>query len=128
MESAQSSKEIPQPLHLELFDASETGPLDITWLGIGNGRNFRPGGGGIRNRGVLSIHRSSLYLNNGGKGDGGAIHSSESLIMSETEIKNNFGTTGGGILTTGTALIEDSFILQNGREISGSGIWIRDGR
>lgn len=88
--------------------------VELDRLRIENGRvSDADGGGGILNRGVLSLRRSIISGN----------HSSGSTIVppAPQPIVNNLGK-GGGISNFGTLLVDDSKIVNNTAGQRGGGV------
>lgn len=96
------------------------GTLTINALTVRGGR-ARTSGGGILNRGRLTIDRSIIDRNSLSLGLGGGIFNTGSLTISDTFLMNNDAIEGGAITNRGTASISRSSIIEN-RGQGGGGI------
>jgi CSLREA domain-containing protein len=79
-------------------------------------------GGGIHNRGTLTLRRSRIEGNEATPASfGGGIHTAEgaTTTLVQTTVKNNDASFGGGINTPGTTVIESSTISANDAGIGG---------
>jgi hypothetical protein len=118
----------PNASLFRIFHVAVEGNLSLDWLGVRGGRAdvgspvAAAHGGGIFNRGNLSINRSAIFDNwSGTFRDGGGIYSVGTLTITHTDIDENVAPqgAGGGIRASGSLLIEDSFVHGNRADISG---------
>ena len=82
-------------------------------------------GGGIHNTGTLTVTDSTISENTAQDGDGGGIHNNATLTVTGSTIsENNAFSLGGGILSdTGTVTVASSTISGNSATTSGGGIY-----
>ena len=93
--------------------------VEIRDVTLRNGRVQGAGtsGGGVRNRGALTLARSVVTANTSTEGSGGGISSSESdsaLTLSQSTVSDNTaGGRGGGLAIDGTATLTNVTISGN---------------
>ncbi|GER87746.1 hypothetical protein KDW_19080 [Dictyobacter vulcani] len=95
------------------------GTLTISTSSIGN--NTATNGGGIYNYGTLTISTSSIGNNTATYG--GGIYNDGTLTINNSSIGNNTATDGGGIYNYGTLTISTSTIGNNTATYDGGGIY-----
>ena len=79
-------------------------------------------GGGILNRGTLTLTNSTLS-NNQAWERGGGIFNSGNLTITNSTISNNIAFAGGGIENSGTVTITNSTLSGNSADAAGGGIF-----
>jgi uncharacterized repeat protein (TIGR01451 family)/CSLREA domain-containing protein len=98
----------------------------ISNLTIQDGNVSGEAGGGIRNRGTLSLMATALSSNVSGI-DGGAVHNSRMLTLTNSTVSGNTASNnGGGIFSTGigsTLRVETSTVNGNSAGSDGGGIF-----
>jgi hypothetical protein len=82
-------------------------------------------GGGIFNRGTVSLQHSSVIGNSGGYG-GGIFNFHGTLTVFDSTIAENTSVYGGGIASSGPVEIVNSAILENSSSQYGGGILNQD--
>jgi predicted outer membrane repeat protein len=98
--------------------------LTITGGNPGAGQS----GGGILNRGTLTLASVTLSGNESSGNGGGAVHSEGTLTLTNTIVNGNTSlAAGGGIAATGTLEVSGSTISNNTSANSGAGITFADG-
>lgn len=83
--------------------------------------NSAPGGGGIRNDGMLTLLDSTIADNDGGAGGGGLLNNGALSALGST-IMGNSASLGGGIDNTGALTIENSTVAGNDGPDGGGGL------
>jgi len=78
-------------------------------------------GGGIFNRGTLTVSNSTV-ASNLAREQGGGIWNDGTLTVSHSTIASNGASTGGGIYNSGTLTVSNSTVASN-RAASGGGIY-----
>jgi Ca2+-binding RTX toxin-like protein len=105
----------------EVFYISSGKTVRMSGLTITKGSNYY--GGGINNRGNLTLIKSVVSGNSSGYG--GGIDNENVLRLVESSVNNNFAdNSGGGISNEGTLIVERSTISGN-RAAYGGGIYTR---
>lgn len=91
-------------------------------LGLANGAGDAGRGGGILNRGNLTLTDMKVL---GGRAtvQGGGIYSSGSLSVSRSVIKNGGAPEGGGIYVAGGTMSLFETKVEDNESLSGAGIW-----
>jgi hypothetical protein len=94
-----------------------------------NRRGLEEGGGGLRNRGTVSIVSSLLTHNAASRG--GGLYNSGTLTLTQSLLSANIATgesgtfgDGGGLLNDGTLAITNSTLRDNMASGSGGGLYI----
>ncbi len=122
-----------------VFDVFPGATVDISGLIIQHGQS--DDGGGIRNRGILRIHSSTIQNNVAtapsvpsptASGSGGGILSEDdgTLTLDNSQVVNNTALAGGGIAvfanSTTSTLFEmvDTNVTGNTATQSGGGLWL----
>ena len=107
-----------------ILQVATTGTLTLKRLTLRGGRTL-PNGGGIFNRGTLTLIASRVTENNADSDGGGiwtGLDGSRLTLINSTVSGNNAGFGGGGIMVAGgTATLIDSTLSQN-RADSGAGL------
>ena len=113
--------------HFRIFSIAEQSDVTIAGLTIANGSApAGPGGGGIYNRGSLTV-RNSIVTGNSAMApsdrEGGGILNSGSLAVANSTVSENIsGLVGGGIASTFQLDMVDSTIHGNHALIFGGGL------
>jgi hypothetical protein len=112
----------PDSPFFRIVHVATTGDLTLHGLTIRFGVvDFATNGGGILNRGTLTVSRS-VVSDNFALGDGGGISNNGTLTVSQSVISDNgVATNAGGILNRGTLTLSQSEMRQNQAFFSGGG-------
>lgn len=107
-------------LNERIFDISAGTTVNISGVTIRNGRAINVPGGGIYNKGVLTLRGVDLRDNSAVRtslqvsGDGGGIRNNGTLAIYESSITNNSGyDDGGGILNNGRMTLVNVTVANN---------------
>ena len=85
----------------------------ISGLTIRNGRSNGAFGGGIENRGTLTVSSSTFSDNSAVNGHGGGIFNGGTLTVSSSTFSGNSADFGGGIENRGTLTVSSSTFSDN---------------
>jgi hypothetical protein len=85
--------------------------VKISGLTIRHGRRTNTVGGGINNRGTLTISNNTISENSAF--NGGGIYNSGTLTITNSTINNNSAAFGSGIVNTGTLTLTNSTVSDN---------------
>ncbi len=113
---------------VQVFNVQNGITVSISGVTVQNGFDTGAGGGGIANRGILSLSSCAISSNlEESIGQGGGIYNSGTLHISQCTISNNQAGRGGapgfggGLFNTGTATILNSTFLGNTANGGGPG-------
>jgi hypothetical protein len=119
----------PDTPAMRLLHVGSTGNLTLNRLQVTGGKapayyNYHRGGG-IYNRGTVSLNNSTITDNRAGN-DGGGIHNLGNLTVNNSLVSGNrAGANGGGIASLGKLTLTDSHISAN-HAVDGSALWNKD--
>ena len=103
-----------------VFDVEAGASLSLFNLTIQNGRALDDGGG-IRNRGTLTVTNSTLSENSAAF-FGGAIHNEAVATINNSTISGNSATSAGGIHSTNTLTLVNTTITANTASVDWDGL------
>ncbi|MEH2164675.1 MAG: hypothetical protein V7K38_27380 [Nostoc sp.] len=103
-----------------VFDITSGATATINGLTITNSYNAVEGGGGISNKGVLTLNNSIITGNTAYQG-GGISNRGSMTLNHSTIFQNTASNNGGGIFNSGTMTLNHSTISDNTVKVSGSG-------
>jgi CSLREA domain-containing protein len=83
----------------------------ISDLTVQHGTEISGDGGGIRNKGTLSL--TNVWVSGNTSGKGGGIQNSGEATLTETTIGGNTAEQGGGIYNAGTLTVTQGGVAQN---------------
>ncbi len=100
------------------------GALTVTSCVLIDNNGSTSGGSGIFNQGMLAVTNSTI-ADNSGNDDGGGIFSNNMLTVTNSTISGNSVSpgAGGGIYDYGTAIVTNSTITDNNASLLGGGIF-----
>jgi chitodextrinase len=109
-----------------VFDVASSGSLTLNSVTISNGlaNNGQQGGGGIFNRGTLTITGSTFTGNSAPSSSGtsgGGINNNGTLNLSTSTFTGNSAQEGGGVFNQKTATITNDAFTSNTATIYGGG-------
>ena len=119
------------PRPMRIFSIAPGANVTLFQISVFNGRasdGADSNGGGIFNRGTLSLNRSEVRLGFAGAalsgggpitGAGGGIFSTGDLTIKDSTIIASEATRGGGVFATGPTLIVNSTLTNNRAEVGG---------
>lgn len=100
-----------------VFDIAASAEVTITQLGIYSGSPAQStGGGGVRNKGTLTMDQVTFVANQANSSMGGGLRSegTESTVsLSRVSFANNTASIGGGIYSTSPLTLENVSITQS---------------
>jgi len=116
-----------------VIEVNNQASLTIENVTIRHGNKVGGNGGGIWNKGLLTVHNSlitnNIATNGGGIANVPIISSQATLTVTNSTISNNDADKGGGIYNSSlflssiaTASVQNSLILNNAAENAGGGI------
>jgi hypothetical protein len=111
-----------------IFHVSEGSNLTLDGLSVENGSAEL--GGGILNRGTLTLRNVVIQQNTAAEAGGGIYNRGDAVTITNSILRRNFAfNTGGGIhIDAGTLTIADSVLEENiaghGQAGEGGGIWV----
>jgi hypothetical protein len=110
----------------DFYDGQGGGILNRGTLTIGGCTmtgNSAENGGGIYNTGTLTVNNNSTVSDNGlpGIGFGGGIYNAGTLTVSNSTVSGNFAWFGGGIYNTGGATVSGCILSGNNAWGGGNG-------
>ncbi|HEY6761158.1 MAG TPA: Ig-like domain repeat protein [Baekduia sp.] len=108
---------------VRLLSVGTTSNVTIDGLHIESGA-ASANGGGIENRGTLTVKRSTLSGNSAPNGGGIANDAGATLTVQDSTFSDNTtsGVGGGAIISLGTTTVERSAIVHNTAPLNGGGI------
>ncbi len=115
-----------------LFHIAQQGNLTLNKLNLTNGsvpHDYDQGffhGGGIFNRGILTLNNSSV--SGSASSDGGGIYNDAhgSVLLNKSTVSGNSASAGGGIFSRGKLTLDNSTITGNACSSVGGGLYNRD--
>ena len=105
---------------VQVFVVNSGVTVALTALTIQNGNGGGFSGGGIANRGTLTVTNSTLTGNTAG-GGGGIVNSGTLIVANSTFANNNGGNAGGGIFSSGIPLTVTNSTFSGNTAASGNG-------
>jgi hypothetical protein len=112
-------------LEFRIFAVNSTGDLTLQETTVSGGSVFESDsdGGGIENRGTLTVTNSIISENVAGFfGGGGGINNTGDLAVTNSIIRANRSVGGGGINNAGTLRLTNTIISENSARFNGGGI------
>ena len=111
-----------------IFAVDDVGTLNLRRLTVRNGSVGAANGGGIYNRGALTLKNSAVSFNNADF-DGGGIYNAAGITnVRRSTVSGNLAVSfGGGIYNfSGSVFVMRSAISENDGDFAGGGIWNED--
>src|SRR4029453_2858877 len=111
-----------------IFHVSEGSNLTLDGLSVENGSAEL--GGGILNRGTLTLRNVVIQQNTAAEAGGGIYNRGDAVTITNSILRRNFAFNNGGgfSIAAGTLTIADSVLEENiaghGQAGEGGGIWV----
>ncbi len=109
-----------------IFTIPNSNTVSFSGFTMSDGRSGNDGGGGISNRGNLTLTNCVVRNNVASGAIGGGIYNTGQLALINTSFSSNTAALGGGLYSDGgsSTLTSCSFVTNQG--VSGGGIYNRD--